>query len=176
MTNVTTKSYPCDLYTVGSPRVGNLAFAQFVTAQAGAEYRATHYDDPVPRLPPIVLGYYHTSPEYWLAAGPATKTDYALGDITTCVGYANTSCNAGTGGLDGDAHEYYFQYIGCSDEDNEVGLRRRESSLDASSSSGSSGNSTDISDEELAEKLTDYANQDVAFSKELEANGTAQWP
>lgn len=147
--------------------MGNLAFAQFVTAQAGAEYRATHYDDPVPRLPPIVLGYYHTSPEYWLEAGPATNTAYAIGDIATCLGYANTTCNAGTSGLDGDAHEYYFQYVGCSDRDNDVDLRR---SLAPRASGG------DMSDEELAEKLTDYASQDIAYSKELQANGTAQSP
>lgn len=166
------KRYPCDLYTVGSPRVGNLAFAEFVTAQEGAEYRATHFDDPVPRLPPIVLGYYHTSPEYWLEAGPATNVDYAISGIAICVGYANTSCNAGTGGLDTEAHSYYFQYIGCGGDDSDVGLRRR-SPGGPSVSPRDGGNMTDA---ELAEKLTDYANQDMAYSKELQANGTAQWP
>lgn len=152
--------YACDIYTVGSPRVGNLAFAQFVTAQAGAEYRATHFDDPVPRLPPIVIGYFHTSPEYWLEAGPATNIDYTISEIATCVGYANTSCNAGTTGLDGNAHEYYFQYMSCNiDESNGITLRARD----------------DISDEELAAKLTNYTYSDIAYSKQLEANGTAQW-
>lgn len=152
--------------------MGNLAFAEFVTAQAGDEYRATHYDDPVPRLPPIVLGYYHTSPEYWLEAGPATNIDYTISDIAVCVGYANTSCNAGTGGLDGDAHEYYFQYMGCGDESNDITLRRSLEGVPA----GVMLPRDDISDEELAEKLTNYTAQDVAFSKELKANGTAQWP
>lgn len=151
---------------MGSPRVGNLAFAKFVTEQTGAEYRATHYDDPVPRLPPIVLGYYHTSPEYWLEAGPATNIDYAISGIDICTGYANTSCNAGTGGFDGDAHEYYFQYMGCGDDDNGIDLRR---SLD-----GRDDSSSNITDAELAVKLTDYANQDIAYAKELQANGTAQ--
>lgn len=97
-------SYACDLYTYGSPRVGNLALVKYVTNQVGAEYRATHFDDPVPRLPPILFGYFHTSPEYWLAAGPATNTDYTIDEIKTCTGYANIGCNAGTFGLDGDAH------------------------------------------------------------------------
>lgn len=157
------------MYTVGSPRVGNLAFAEFVTAQTGAEYRATHYDDPVPRLPPIVLGYFHTSPEYWLAAGPATNIDYAISGIDICTGYANTSCNAGTSGLDGDAHEYYFQYMSCDGDDNGINLRRSLDGRDDSSSSN-------ITDAELADKLTNYTNQDIAYSKELQANGTAQVP
>lgn len=154
--------YPCDVYTVGSPRVGNQAFAEFVTAQTGAEYRATHYDDPVPRLPPIVFGYHHTSPEYWLEAGPATNIDYAISDIATCTGYSNTSCNAGTTGLDGDAHEYYFQYMGCGDEDNGIALRRRSSPVWGRDDSNST-----ITDEELAAKLTNYTMQDIAYSQSL---------
>ncbi|KAF3770910.1 alpha/beta-hydrolase [Cryphonectria parasitica EP155] len=142
--------YPCDIYTVGSPRIGNLAWAEFVTAQDGAEYRATHYDDPVPRLPPIVLGYYHTSPEFWLAAGPATNIDYTIDGIDVCVGNANTSCNAGTTGFDADAHEYYFQYMGCGDESNGIDMRKRN-----------------ITDAELAQKLTNYTMQDIAFSEKL---------
>lgn len=58
----------------------------------------------MPRLPPILFGYFHTSPEYWLASGPATDIDYTINEIETCLGYANVSCNAGTFGLDGDAH------------------------------------------------------------------------
>lgn len=77
---------------------------KYVTNQAGAEHRVTHFDDPVPRLPPILFGYFHTSPEYWLASGPATDVDYTIGEIDTCLGYTNISCNAGTFGLDGDAH------------------------------------------------------------------------
>lgn len=153
------------MYTIGSPRVGNLAFVQFVTAQAGAEYRATHYDDPVPRLPPIVLGYFHTSPEYWLEAGPATNIAYTISEIDICTGYANTSCNAGTGGFDGDAHEYYFQYVSCDlATDNGVDLRR--------SQGGMLGSRDDISHEELAAKLSNYTLLDIEYSRQLQANGT----
>lgn len=103
-----------DLFTYGSPRVGNAAFADFVTAQAGAEFRVTHLDDPVPRLPPAEFGYRHTSPEYWLSTGTATTTDYGVADVKVCQG-TDTSCNAGTLGLNTDAHLYYFEAIaGCS--------------------------------------------------------------
>lgn len=151
--------------------MGNLAFVEFVTAQTGAEYRATHYDDPVPRLPPIVIGYFHTSPEYWLAAGPATNTNYSISDIDICVGYANTSCNAGTTGLDGNAHEYYFQYMSCSTADNGIDLRR---GLDTPL--WSRGDSSNMTDAELADKLTNYTYMDISYSQQLKANGTAQWP
>ncbi|CAN8095158.1 unnamed protein product [Discula destructiva] len=163
--------YPCDVYTVGSPRVGNLEFAEFVTAQTGAEYRATHYDDPVPRLPPIVLGFYHTSPEYWLEAGPATNIDYTIDEIAICTGYANTTCNAGTSGLDANAHEYYFQYLSC-DTGVSNGIDLRRDKLDSRQDT----NSTDVSDEELAEKLSNYTMQDIAYSQQLADQGMAQWP
>ena len=56
-----------DLYTYGSPRVGNLAFVNFVSNQAGGAYRTTHAADVVPRvLNPTLLGYRHTSPKYWM--------------------------------------------------------------------------------------------------------------
>lgn len=120
-----------------------------------------------------MLGYFHTSPEYWLAAGPATNTDYTISDIEICTGYANTSCNAGTTGLDGDAHEYYFQYMGCGDDDNGINLRKRDEVL-AGKPLWLRDDSSDISDEELATMLTNYTYQDVAYSKQLQTNGTAQ--
>lgn len=163
--------YACDLYTYGSPRVGNLAFAKFVTSQAGAEYRATHYDDPVPRLPPIwASGYYHTSPEYWLESGPNTETEYAISGIEICLGYANTSCNAGTSGLDRTAHSYYFQYMGCSteEESTEIAIKR-----DQLESGGTLWARDDISDEQLELRLNNYTIEDIAYSQELSANGTA---
>jgi hypothetical protein len=103
------------LYTYGSPRVGNAAFADFVSAQPGGEIRVTHLDDPVPKLPPLLFDYRHTSPEYWLSDGSATTTAYSVSDVVICTGDANTNCNAGTGGLDIEAHLYYLGPItGCS--------------------------------------------------------------
>lgn len=101
----------CDLYTYGSPRVGNEAFALYMGATAkGFNYRVTHFDDPVPQLPPAsaLLGSYrHTSPEYWIMSENSTTTP-SVSDIQVCPGTHNESCNAGTGGLDISAHSNYF--------------------------------------------------------------------
>lgn len=163
--------YASDLYTYGSPRVGNLAFAKYVTSQAGAEYRATHFDDPVPRLPPIWLfGYYHTSPEYWLESGPNTNIDYDISGIDVCLGYANTTCNAGTSGLDGTAHTHYFQYTGCdaASQSTYIPFKKRDQAED-----GKLWTRDDISDEELELRLNNYTSQDVTYSQQLSSNGTA---
>lgn len=82
-----------------------------MTSQAGGTYRVTHFDDPVPRLPPILLGYRHTSPEYWLSDGTSTTTDYTINDVEVCPGDANINCNAGESGFDTTAHKYYFEAI-----------------------------------------------------------------
>ncbi|RFU77168.1 lipase [Trichoderma arundinaceum] len=107
-----TQGFPVDLYTYGSPRVGNDVFANFVTSQPGGEFRVTHVDDPVPRLPPIIFEYRHVSPEYWLSTGSDTTIDYSVGDIEVCTGIANVDCNAGTSGLDITAHSNYLEVIG----------------------------------------------------------------
>ncbi|KAK7749772.1 hypothetical protein SLS53_000351 [Cytospora paraplurivora] len=164
------KGYACDLYTYGSPRVGNLAFVEYVNSQAGAEYRVTHYDDPVPRLPPMSLfGYFHTSPELWLASGPDTENDYTISEIDICLGHYNTSCNAGTVGLDVEAHRHYFQYVGCGSEAD-------ESTVSLSTKRSDDGWSLwardDVSDAELEQRLYNYTMDDIAYSRELAANGT----
>ncbi|GKT58485.1 lipase [Colletotrichum tofieldiae] len=150
--NLRRDGYPVDLYTYGSPRVGNDAFVNFVTVQAGAEYRITHIDDPVPRLPPILFGYRHTSPEYWLSTGNATTIDYTIADIKVCEGDANTKCNGGTFGLNVDAHKYYFRRTGACNTDG-FEFREREE---------------EISDEDLAARLTAWVEQDIEFAKTLE--------
>ncbi|KAK7721860.1 hypothetical protein SLS63_009385 [Diaporthe eres] len=117
--------YPCDLYTFGSPRVGNEGFVQFIASQDGREYRVTHSDDPVPRSPPIDEpfgglfgsfggGYRHTSPEYWLTVEdgryvPASSVTSE--NMVLCEGIDNEECNGGTGGFDISAHRYYFRNI-----------------------------------------------------------------
>ncbi|TVY87816.1 Lipase [Lachnellula willkommii] len=105
-----------DLYTYGSPRVGNQAFADFVTSQApaqGSNFRMTHENDPVPQLPPTLVGYQHTSPEYWLSGGDALKDDYSSQDVVVCYGVGNEACNAGTGlvPINGEAHDHYLGLI-----------------------------------------------------------------
>lgn len=101
----------CDLYTYGSPRVGNEEFAQYMSATVnGSTYRVTHFDDPVPKLPlssALFGSYRHISPEYWLMPENSTTTP-SVADFEVCPGTKNESCNAGTGGLDIAAHSAYF--------------------------------------------------------------------
>ena len=55
-----------ELYSFGSPRVGNKAVADYLTLQSDRSYRITNHKDPVPRLPPWPFGYHHTQPEYYI--------------------------------------------------------------------------------------------------------------
>jgi hypothetical protein len=54
------------LYTFGQPRVGNEAFATYVTASIPERYRVIHYADIVPHVPPMIpIPYAHFSNEIW---------------------------------------------------------------------------------------------------------------
>ncbi|PYH88273.1 lipase 2 [Aspergillus ellipticus CBS 707.79] len=106
--------YTVDLYDYGQPRIGNLALADYITDQSmGSNYRVTHTDDIVPKLPPKLLGYHHFSPEYWITSGnDVTVTDSDVDDI---VGVDSTKGNDGTWLDSISAHKWYFIYISeCS--------------------------------------------------------------
>ncbi|KAI6353917.1 hypothetical protein MCOR25_008830 [Pyricularia grisea] len=107
-----------DVYSLGSPRVGNQAFAKYVSAQPGSVFRITHVNDPVPRLPPNLLGYYHTDVEYWLSTGGATTIDYTANDVLVCKGYFNRNCNTQSDffGFAFVAHINYLTSIGACKE------------------------------------------------------------
>ena len=103
-----------ELYSYGSPRVGNLDTVDFLSKQSTKSHRVTAMDDPVPRLPPILLGYKHTSPEYWIHSNPDSP---GPDDVNMLEGYTN---NKGVNqfssfnGFDLVAHNHYFGYIsGC---------------------------------------------------------------
>lgn len=148
--------YTADLYTFGSPRVGNKAFAAFTTSQSGEEYRVTHDKDPVPRLPPIVFNYRHTSPEWWIKVGDPT-----VSQVKICTGYASIGCNAGTLGLEIDDHLTYFNEIAaCSPG----GFNWKRDDLAVAAS-------TDVSDEELEARLNQWVAEDIDYvnSNNLEA-------
>lgn len=107
-----------DLYTYGSPRVGNTAFVEYVESLPGGNYRLTHSADPVPLLPPSVLGYRHLSPEYWLV-GDSTLAGFGVRNVTVCEGLLNFECNGGTlwSTISPIEHSYYFQKVsGCEDD------------------------------------------------------------
>ncbi|KAI9844580.1 MAG: hypothetical protein M1838_002145 [Thelocarpon superellum] len=100
------------LYTYGSPRVGNAPFADLVTDQAGGNYRVTHTDDIVPRLPPISFDYAHISPEYHIEQG---DTNINASNINLYTGPINIGGNLGELTFSAVAHLYYFANIGaCS--------------------------------------------------------------
>ncbi|KAL8917515.1 MAG: hypothetical protein Q9172_005818 [Xanthocarpia lactea] len=65
-----------ELYTFGSPRVANKEAARWFSDQARWSWRITNENDVVPRLPPRILGYHHTEPEFWISrngANPEAK-------------------------------------------------------------------------------------------------------
>lgn len=106
--------YTVQLYNYGQPRIGNLALANFITSEtSGTNYRVTHSDDIVPKLPPRFLGYDHFSPEYWItSADNVTVTD---SDVVEVLGVDSTSGNDGTSDDSVDAHGWYFVSISaCS--------------------------------------------------------------
>ncbi|KAL0573172.1 hypothetical protein V5O48_008782 [Marasmius crinis-equi] len=79
----------------GLPRVGNKEFADFVDEMLGNTFaRISNQDDPVPRLPPRLIGYQHPSGEIHIKAvngkGQAT-------DVVNCEGQENESdgCSSG---------------------------------------------------------------------------------
>lgn len=158
-----------DIINYGSPRVGNAALATFITNQAGAEYRVTHLDDPVPRLPPIIFNYAHTSPEYWLSDGNALTTEYGVNDIKVCTGVTTLGCNAVTLGLNIISHLYYLGPIsGCSPI--EIAFKKRD--VDTSEKRATddylwwqgTSESMDVSDAKLEAQLNAWVNMDIAMT------------
>lgn len=94
-------------YTYGAPRIGDENISGYITNQAGGNFRVTHIDDPVPKLPPHDLGYVHISPEYWIQSGNGVEVTPA--DISVVEGDYNEAGNSGTDfTLDVDAHTWYF--------------------------------------------------------------------
>ncbi|RAH46203.1 lipase family protein [Aspergillus brunneoviolaceus CBS 621.78] len=106
--------YTVDLYNFGQPRIGNLALADYITDQTkGSNYRVTHTDDIVPKLPPKLLGYHHFSPEYWITSD--TDVTVTTSDITEVTGVDSTAGNDGTLLDSVSAHKFYFEYISACD-------------------------------------------------------------
>jgi alpha-beta hydrolase superfamily lysophospholipase len=90
-----------DLYTYGQPRIGGLIVSNNITNQnLGGNFRVTHLDDPVPRLPPLILGFVHISPEYYINTG--NNVVVTAGDITKHSGPVNIFGNTGNIGNGAD--------------------------------------------------------------------------
>jgi len=95
------------LYTFGSPRIGGSAISSYISTQAGGNYRVTHYNDPVPRVPLLTMGYVHTSPEYYIST--KNKVDVKASDFQVISGSVNLfKGNAAWLLTDVEAHRWYF--------------------------------------------------------------------
>ena len=96
-----------DLYTYGAPRIAGSSLSNYITNQnRGGNFRVTHTDDPVPRLPPLLLGFEHISPEYWITSPNDAAT--TVNDVTRLEGSKNTDGNAGRGGANVGSHLWYL--------------------------------------------------------------------
>ncbi|KLU84832.1 hypothetical protein MAPG_03867 [Magnaporthiopsis poae ATCC 64411] len=129
----------------------------------GNEYRLTHENDAVPRLPPLFFGYRHTSTEYWLNGGDSVSFQYGLQNIKVCQGNANLGCIGSVVGFAPEAHKYYLQLMN--------GCRAPGISIRDETSSAAAG--SDVSDEELNRRLEMWAAMDREYLAMLHANGTA---
>jgi hypothetical protein len=96
----------------GLPRVGNPAFANYVDAHAHVTH-VHNKKDPVPLLPPLVLGFRHPAGEVHI--------DYPTGTWYSCPGQESTSdlCELGdapnflAGNISDHAGPYDGVLMGC---------------------------------------------------------------
>lgn len=104
---------PIDVYSFGAPKLGNEHLSRFIEEQEeGKNFRITHLNDPISRLPRGCTGYTHISTEYWLMGQSATEDTYPVEDVQVCEGMTNMECNAGTVGGNMGVHFTYFGDIG----------------------------------------------------------------
>ena len=111
---------PADLYTFGAPRIAGRKLSDFITNQnSGGNFRVTHFDDPVPKMPPLLLDYVHISPEYYIDKGNDIVP--TASDINELNGDINMNGNTGQPlSFDIAAHLWYFGKISACNPDNGI--------------------------------------------------------
>ena len=80
---------PVDIYTFGGPRVGNGFFVNYfknLNFANGDKWRVTHFMDPVPQVPPTIMGFGHCFGEIFYVDSSSFKQ---------CNGFEDLGCQAG---------------------------------------------------------------------------------
>eukprot|EP00602_Paraphysomonas_sp_CaronLab_P007912 CAMPEP_0185035640 /NCGR_PEP_ID=MMETSP1103-20130426/27388_1 /TAXON_ID=36769 /ORGANISM="Paraphysomonas bandaiensis, Strain Caron Lab Isolate" /LENGTH=238 /DNA_ID=CAMNT_0027572823 /DNA_START=198 /DNA_END=914 /DNA_ORIENTATION=+ len=77
---------PLQLYTFGSPRVGNTKFSIWASTQLVNHYRVTHHQDIVPHYP-LHTRYQHVAGEYY-----TTEDSDGVVHVQICDGYEDVTC------------------------------------------------------------------------------------
>ncbi|KAF1833829.1 alpha/beta-hydrolase [Decorospora gaudefroyi] len=107
--NLRNAGYTVALYSFGAPRIGGSRISTYITNQSGGNYRVTHWNDPVPKLPLLTMGYVHISPEYYISR--PNRQDVRIGDIRTYSGLVNMRGNMAWFIMDIEAHRWYFSSV-----------------------------------------------------------------
>ncbi|CAI6335598.1 unnamed protein product [Periconia digitata] len=97
-----------EAYSYGSPRIAGHELSEFITKQ-GDNYRVTHYNDIVPDVPKIGMGYEHVSPEYHIEE--ATGVPVLPKHINIFEGTRSLEGNARHMWMTVNAHMWYFNWI-----------------------------------------------------------------
>ncbi|KAI9262409.1 Alpha/Beta hydrolase protein [Phascolomyces articulosus] len=96
------RGFDVELFSQGSPRVGDREFAQYIV-DTGLKYtRLTNKRDLFVDIPPTLLGYRHAGEEYWIRADE--KIQVCANGLETDYCY-----NSGTGRKTVEDHMNYFE-------------------------------------------------------------------
>lgn len=89
--------------TFGLPRGGNTAWADFLDSNVGVTF-VTNQNDPVPTLPPLLLGFAHSSGEIHIADSSQTN-------LVSCPGQDNEHCATGNSIFDSSIQNHLGPYF-----------------------------------------------------------------
>jgi hypothetical protein len=105
------------LYTFGSPRVGNAAFAEAMRNSTLDHKRMTHDRDVVPTVPFEHLGFHHTAREVWQRTVRVGRSPMTLSVEVICDEYGeDPNCQNSICGYPGSCTSVadHLEYLGVS--------------------------------------------------------------